>query len=104
MFHLATFLDLIIETGLAVGYLSKSEHLAWSVSEDDSDLGQVGGALPEQASLVHLSSKPLGPVVHLVVRRVKSHTQSSATTVSLSADVYFKWSALHISPAGAIGH
>lgn len=52
MFHNATVLEITIGTGLAVPYPSKSEHLAWSVLEDDSDLGQVGGALPEQTSLM----------------------------------------------------
>ena len=56
---------------MLVSYLSESEHLAWSTLEDDSDLSQVGGALPEQTSLMQLSSKLLGLVLlHLLGWRV----------------------------------
>lgn len=68
------FLSIVTENNLTLSYLSKSEHLAWSVLEDDSDLSQVGGALPEQmlrraaawSRERQLSSKPLSPVLHLV--------------------------------------
>ena len=98
---------------MILSYLRKSEHLVWSVLEDNGDLGQVGGTLPQQASLSTagwskertLSSKLLSPVLHLVCwRRIRSHTQISAITTTLSADVDLKWSALVISPVGIKGH
>ena len=68
---------------MTLSYLSESEHLARGVLEDDSDLSQVGGALPEQSSLRaagwnkerQLSSKLLSPVLHLV--GLKSHREES---------------------------
>ena len=84
---------------MILSYLRKSEHLVWSVLEDNSDLGQVGGTLPQ------LSSKLLSPILHLICwRRIRSHTQISAITTTLSADVDLKWSALVISPVGIKGH
>lgn len=81
-----------------VSYLSKGQHLVRSVLEDDRDLRQVGGALPEQtlqravgwSKEGQLRSKLLHPVLHLAGRRVRgvqSHTQSSVSTDSLRADV-----------------
>lgn len=92
-------------------YLSKSEHLAGSFLEDDSDLSQVGGALPEQMLLRaagwsterQLSSTLLRPVLHLVAWRIRGVRQSDASTTSLRADVDLECSAVDISPVGTIG-
>lgn len=91
MFHLEVFL----KDGFCIcrSYLSKSEHLVWSVLEDDSDLSQVGGALPEQTLLRaagwnkerQLSSELLRPVLHLVrwrIRGVESHTHTHRAVCS----------------------
>lgn len=97
MFHIEVFL----KDGFCScrSYPSESEHLVWSMLEDDSDLSQVGGALPEQTLLRaagwnkerQLSSKLLRPVLHLVrwrIRGVESHTHRAACLQApLSADV-----------------
>lgn len=82
MKHCFYFLKHSQWNSLAVPYLSKSEHLSWSVLEDHSDLGQVGGVLPEQTSLMQLSCKLLTCVLHLVAWRVRSHTEQSYHNVT----------------------
>lgn len=65
-----------------LSYLSESEHLAWSVLEDDSDLSQVGGALPEQTLLraagwnEERRLRLLHPVLHLCLLKSQvPHTE-----------------------------
>lgn len=78
---------MVIANVLTLSYLSESEHFAGSVLEDNGNLSQVGGALPEQMLLRaagwskerQLSPKLLCPVLHFAcwrVRGVESHTQS----------------------------
>lgn len=63
---------------LCLSYLTESEHLVWSLLEGHGDLGQVGGAPPQQTLLRTAgwnkerrpSSKLLHPVLQLLRLKV----------------------------------
>lgn len=82
MKNASILLNIVTENCLAVPYPSKSEHLSWSMLEDDSDLGEVGGVLPEQTSVMQLSCKLATCVLHHVAWRVRSHTEHSYHNVT----------------------